>query len=132
MTLALLNASSARTAASSPVVRCFTHTPALPGNRASSASRIRCSPPAGCGCCAPASLMPSSTLTIPHAIRVARRILSLPPVPSATDLISRTVEQPTTRDCFVLEDADGNLWVLVERLEHAREPELHRLVDQER
>jgi hypothetical protein len=54
ITLALLNVSSARTPASSPVVRCFTHTPAFPGNRAISASSIRWRPDAGrgAGCCA--------------------------------------------------------------------------------
>src|SRR5687768_8095343 len=53
MTLALLNVSSERTPASSPVVRCFTHTPAFPGKRESSASSKRCSPDAvrgGCDC----------------------------------------------------------------------------------
>src|SRR5918999_4529045 len=45
MTLALLNVSSARTAALSPVPRCFTKIPAFAGKRASSASSRRCSPP---------------------------------------------------------------------------------------
>ena len=133
MTLALLNASSARTAASSPVVRCFTHTPALPGNRASSASSSRCSPLRR-----PRLLRggkPNAKQHGRHHPRHPRHtshpVASLPwrqPVTS----ISRPLEQPMTRSRFILEDADGDLWVLVERLEHSREPELHRLGDQER
>ena len=48
ITLALLNVSSARTAASSPVVRCLTHTPARAGTRAISASSSRCRPDDDC------------------------------------------------------------------------------------
>src|SRR5262245_50574092 len=131
MTLALLNASSARTAASSPVVSCFTHTPALPGNRARSASSSRCSPLAGRGCCAAAALTPRMTPTITYVSRVARRIVALTRPLSATDLISGSVEEPATRCRLILENVDGDLRVLVECLEHSGESELHRLVDQE-
>src|SRR5262245_60638345 len=96
MTLALLNESSARTPASSPVVRCFTHTPVRAGKRASSASSRRCRPEvARAVCCAAVGTAAARNSAAPRAARAI--VVTKPPELNPQRDVTRSVRARQTR-----------------------------------